>query len=115
MKGEELRVELPPQFVATGEQRSPAARFAVAGHHQQIGTGLGVWNGRAWPSPAEPQCVVLGLEHRSRPRQETGAAGRELRAAPAIPDSKIAGVPQHSGSAAARNGSAEATADLQRG
>ncbi|KAK4811160.1 hypothetical protein QYF61_019791 [Mycteria americana] len=95
-----------------GEKRMSSTRFAIKDHHENI-LGFDVLNGRTWRLP-NGSVWSFGSNIDPNPSRNREAAVRALRAAPALPESKITNVPQYPLSAAARNGISEVIADLEK-
>ncbi|KAK4819569.1 hypothetical protein QYF61_007080, partial [Mycteria americana] len=95
-----------------GEKRMSSTRFAIKDHHENI-LGFDVLNGRTWRLP-NGSVWSFGSNMDPSPARNREAAVRALRAAPAVPESKIANIPQYPISAAARNGISEVIADLEK-
>ena len=91
-----------------GEKRMSTTRFAIKDHHENI-VGFDVLNGQTWRLP---NGGVWSFGSTSDPNagRNREATARVLRAAPALPDSKITDISQCPISAAARNGFSEVIA-----
>ncbi|KAK4810748.1 hypothetical protein QYF61_007722 [Mycteria americana] len=89
-----------------------STRFAIKDHHENI-LGFDVLKGRTWRLP-NGSVWSFGSNIVPNPSRNREAAVRALRAAPALPESKITNVPQYPMSAAARNGISEVIADLEK-
>ncbi|KAK4810566.1 hypothetical protein QYF61_004529 [Mycteria americana] len=95
-----------------GEKRMSRTRFAIKDHHENI-LGFDVLNGRTWRLP-NGSVWSFGSNIDPNPSRNREAAVRALRAAPALPESKITNIPQYPLSAMARNGISEVIADLEK-
>ncbi|KAK4828000.1 hypothetical protein QYF61_022777, partial [Mycteria americana] len=95
-----------------GEKRMSRTRFAIKDHHENI-LGFNVLNGRTWHLP-NGSVWSFGSDTDPNPGRNWKAPVRALRAAPALPKSKMTNVPQYPISAAAQNGISEVIADLEK-
>ena len=96
-----------------GEKRVTSLRFAIKEHYENI-LGFDALNGRTWRLPDGSLWSFGSITNPSHNKNQQTATVRVLRAAPALPESKITNVPQYPISATARTGISEVIADLEK-